>query len=52
LQTHAPAAGEAVHRLIQLRHAETQAQNQRLRPRRCIMLTGIIQRGVGVAMRM
>ena len=42
LQAHAPAAGEAVHRPLQLGHLEAQAEDQRLRARR-----GVVRAGVG-----
>jgi hypothetical protein len=48
LQTHAPATREAVHRLLQFSHAETQPQNQGLGPRWRIVLTRVIQCGIGM----
>jgi len=48
LQTHAPAAGKAVDRLIQLAHLEAQAEDQRLRARLRVVGAGVVQRHVGV----
>ena len=48
LQAHAPAAGEAVDRVVQLGGFEAQAQNQRLRAGRGVVRAAVGQRGVGV----
>jgi hypothetical protein len=46
LQAHAPAAGKAVHRRVELRRLEAQAEQQRLRPCACIEGAGLFERQV------
>jgi hypothetical protein len=48
LQPHAPAAGEAVDRPVELAHLETQAEDQRLRARLRVVRAGVVQRHVRV----
>ena len=48
LQPHAPAAGEAVDRRVELLAAEAQAQQQRLRARARVEGAGLVQRQVRV----
>ncbi|CAJ0800102.1 hypothetical protein LMG18090_03947 [Ralstonia mannitolilytica] len=47
VQPHAPAAGEARHRLRGLRHREAEAEQQRLRARRRGVAVGVGEGGVG-----
>ena len=49
LQAHAPAAGEAVDRVLELGGFEAQAQDQSLRPRRGVVLARVVQRHISVA---
>jgi hypothetical protein len=49
LQPHAPAAGEAVDRRVELRRPEAQAQHQRLGARPRVVGAGLGQVGVGLA---
>ena len=48
LQTHAPAAGEAIDRIVQLGGLEAETENQRLSPRLRVMCAGVVQRHVGM----
>jgi hypothetical protein len=48
LQAHAPAAREAVDRLVQLVDLEAQPEDERLRARHGVVLAGVGQVGVGV----
>ena len=48
LQTHAPAAGKTVYRPGEFGRLETEAENQRLRPRFGVNRPGVVQSHVGV----
>ena len=48
LQAHAPAAGEAVHRVVEFGRLEAQTEDQRLRTGLCVARARIKQRHVGV----
>jgi len=47
LQAHAPAAGKAVDRVVQLGNLEAETEDQRLGARFGVMLAGIVERHVG-----
>ena len=47
LQAHAPAAGEAVDRVVQFGDLEAEAEDQRLRARFGVVLAGVVERHVG-----
>jgi len=51
LQAHAPAAGKRIHRFVEFVRLEAQAQDQCLRARHGIVLTGIGQVGVRMGQR-
>jgi hypothetical protein len=48
LQAHAPAAGEAVDRVVELGRLEAETEDQRLRARLGVVRAGVVQRHVGV----
>ena len=48
LQPHAPAAGEAVHRVVEFGRLESQTEDQRLGTRRRVMGAGVVQFHVGM----